>query len=60
MKQTEEDINKWKDFLYLWIGRIKIIKISVQPKVRYRFSEMPIKILMVFFTEMEQTILKFV
>ena len=26
MKEIEEDTNKWKDILYLWIGIINIVK----------------------------------
>ena len=48
-KEIEEDTNKWKHVPCSWAGRINNIKMSILPKAFCRFSEVPIKIPMVYF-----------
>lgn len=55
-----EDTNKWTDFPYSWIEQINTVKMSMLPRTTYRFKANHIKIPMVLFTEIENTILKFV
>lgn len=37
-------MNKWKDIPCQWIRRLKIVNMSLLPKVLYRFSAIPIQI----------------
>ena len=60
MKEIEDDTNRWKNTSCSWIERINIVKITLLPKVIYRFNAIPIKIPMEFFTELEQKFFKFV
>ena len=39
MKEIKDDTSRWRDTPYSWIGRIDIVKMTILPKVIYRFNQ---------------------
>jgi hypothetical protein len=57
-KKEIEDLRKWRDLPYSWIGRINIEKIVILPKAIYGLNAIPFKILTQFFQDMKRAIIK--
>ena len=59
-KEIKDDINRWRDIPCSWVGKINIVKMTILLNAIYRFSAIHIKLLMAFFTGLEQEISQFI
>ena len=58
IKAIKEEPNKWRDIPCSWIRRLSMVKMSVLPRLFYRFNTIPIKILASCFVDIFKLILK--
>ena len=59
MKEIKDDTKRWRNIPCYWIGRINIVKMTILLEAIYKFSVIPIKLPIVFFSELEQKISQF-
>ena len=60
IKEIKEGINRWERYSMFLGRKINIVKMTILMNENYRFNEIPIKLPMAFFTELEQKISQFI
>ena len=49
MKEIKDDIKRWREIPFSWVGRINIVKMNILSNAIYRLNVIPIKFPMAFF-----------
>lgn len=60
MKEVKEDLNKSRDTLRSWVGRLNIVKTSIIFKLIYRSNAIPFKNLAKVFMDINECFLRFI
>ena len=60
MEKSKDNANSWKGILCSYIGRISVVKMTIQCKEIYEFNAIPIKLPMTFCPQPEQNNFEFV
>ena len=58
--KNHEELNKWRDTLVSLIRKLNTAKISIPPKLIYRFNAIPIKTLVKFDVDLDKLFPKFI
>ena len=58
-QEVKDDLNKWREILYSWIGRLNIVKILGLLKLLYSFNTIQ-NLSKIFFANINKIIVKFV
>ena len=60
LKEIKDDINRWSDIPYSWVGRINIVKMTILTNAVYQFNAIPINYQWYFSQNYKQKISQYI